>query len=99
MFRFQKLYVNGRESAPQVGDRLVYDEKNGTLFVHREDGDVSFRASDDDALAMRLFVGKAWTRKLTRASAELYARLGGLHGEVAEIEGSLPTLHVYEVRS
>ena len=98
MFRFHKLYVNGQESAPKVGDRLVYDEKNGTLFVHREDGEVVFKAEELAQPAARLFVGKAWNRRLTRASAELYARLGGLRGTVNEVEGSFPTLHVYEVR-
>lgn len=98
MFRFHKLLVNGQESAPKVGDRLVYDERNGTLYVHREDGEVVFAAEELAEPTARLFVGSSWNRKLTRASAELYARLGGLRGLVAEIEGSFPTLHVYEVR-
>ncbi len=98
MFRFHELAMDGVSTMPRVGDRLVYDESNGTLFVHREDGEVTFRAEPETGPVARLFVGKAWSRKLTRASAELYARLGGLRGEVEEIEGSFPTLHVYEVR-
>jgi hypothetical protein len=98
MFRFHELSMNGATTMPQIGDRLVYDEKNGTIFVHREGGEVTFREDKTTGPVSRLFVGKAWTRKLTRASAELYARLGGLKGGVEEIEGSFPTLHVYEVR-
>lgn len=97
MFRFQQLVLNGAETKPEVGDRLVYDERNGTLFVLREDGEVAFRENDDATETSRLFVGKSWTRELTRASAELYARLGGLAGTVHVVEGSFPTLHVYEV--
>ncbi len=98
MFPFHKLFVDGAESEPQVGDRLIYDERNGTLFVHREDGDVRFQPSDGGPLTTRLFIGRGWTRDLTRASAELYARLGGLSGDVVHVEGSFPTLTVFEVR-
>lgn len=97
MFPFRKLYVDGAESAPRVGDRLVYDERNGTLFVHREDGEVLFQPEDGPQTA-RLFIGRGWTRDLTRASAELYARLGGLSGKVALVEGSFPTLTIFEVQ-
>ncbi len=97
MFPFRRLYMNGRESAAQPGDRLVYDESNGTLFVHRESGDVMFQPNDAEALCARLFIGRGWTKDLTKASAELYARLGGLSGNVVSVEGSFPTLHVFEV--
>jgi hypothetical protein len=97
VFPFQKLYVDGLESAPKAGDRLIYDERNGTLFVHREDGDVLFLPANQATLSSRLFIGRGWTRDLTRASAELYARLGGLSGEVIAVEGSFPTLQVFEV--
>lgn len=97
MFPFRKLYMDGHESKPRPGDRLVYDETNGTLFVHREAGDVFFQPERDSKLSTRLFIGKGWTRDLTKASAELYARLGGLSGRVTPIEASYPTLHVFEV--
>jgi hypothetical protein len=97
MFPFHKLYVDGVESRPRVGDRLIYDERNGTLFVHREDGDVLFLPANQATLSSRLFIGRGWTRDLTRASAELYGRLGGLSGEVIAVEGSFPTLQVFEV--
>lgn len=97
MFPFQKLYMDGAESGPRPGDRLVYDETNGTLFVHREEGEVLFQPQDETMLSTRLFIGRGWTRDLTKASAELYARLGGLSGRVVAIEGSFPTLHVFEV--
>lgn len=97
MFPFRKLYVDGFESAPKVGDRLIYDERNGTLFVHREDGDVLFQPHDQTTLSSKLFIGRGWSRDLTRASAELYGRLGGLSGEVIAVEGSFPTLQVFEV--
>jgi hypothetical protein len=97
MFPFRRLYVDGRESAPRAGDRLVYDETNGTLYVHREDGEVLFQPTNEEKLSARLFIGRGWTRDLTRASAELYARLGGLSGRVVAIDGSYPTLHVFEV--
>jgi hypothetical protein len=98
MFPFQRLFVNGAESGPQAGDRLVYDQTNGTLFIHRDDGEVYFQTQDGDSPEKRLFIGRGWTRDLTKASAELYARLGGLSGHVDAIEGSFPTLHVFEVR-
>jgi hypothetical protein len=97
MFPFQKLFVDGVESGPRAGDRLIYDERNGTLFVHREDGDVLFQPANQSSLSSRLFIGRGWTRELTRASAELYGRLGGLSGQVVAVEGSFPTLQVFEI--
>lgn len=97
MFPFRRLSMDGKESQPRPGDRLVYDEKNGTLFVHREHGEVLFHPTEGEQPSARLFIGQGWTRDLTRASAELYARLGGLSGRVVSIEGSFPTLHVFEV--
>lgn len=98
MFPFRKLFIDGTEGTPLPGDRLIYDERNGTLFVHRDDSDVRFQPTDGGALTSRLFIGRGWTRELTKASAELYGRLGGLSGEVAFIEGSFPTLYVFEVK-
>lgn len=97
MFPFRKLYMGGAESAPRPGDRLVYDETNGTLFVHREEGEVMFQDHESGDPSARLFIGRGWTREMTKASAELYARLGGLSGSVVAVEGSFPTLHVFEV--
>ena len=97
MFPFRRLFMGGAESKPQPGDRLIYDERNGTLYVHREDGEVLFQPEDQTELSSRLFIGRGWTRDLTRASAELYGRLGGLSGQVVAVEGSFPTLYVFEV--
>jgi hypothetical protein len=97
-FPFKTLLVDGVFTRPRAGDRIVYDETSGTMFVHREAGDVSFVTEEAPTPQARLFVGRGWTRALTRASCELYAKLGGLSGAVTEIEGSFPTLHVFEVR-
>ncbi|MBI1947931.1 MAG: hypothetical protein HYS27_19735 [Deltaproteobacteria bacterium] len=97
MFQYSRLYQEGVVTLPRVGDRLVYDESNGTLIVQRDDAELMFAPQEHASPTARLFVGKAWTRKLTRASAELYARLGGLEGTVEAIEGSYSTLHVYEI--
>ena len=99
MFPFRTLYMDGKQTQPRQGDRLVYDEKNGTLFVHRAAGDVFFQPADGTSLSARLFIGRGWTRELTKASAELYARLGGLSGRVLTVEGSVPTLHIFEVEA
>lgn len=98
MLPFQRLFMNGQESEPRAGDRLVYDQKSGTLFIHRDEGDVFFQSTVGETLEPRLFIGRGWSRELTRASAELYARIGGLSGRVDDIEGSFPTLQVFEVR-
>lgn len=97
MFPFRQICVDGVVARPAPGDRLVYDERNGTLFIHRDDGEVTFRAIDDSPPANRLFIGRGWSVELTRASAELYARLGGLSGVVLHVEGSLPSLQIFEV--
>ncbi|MDP2341538.1 MAG: hypothetical protein Q8O67_11290 [Deltaproteobacteria bacterium] len=97
MFPFRKLFVSGLESKPRAGDRVIYDERNGTLYVHREEGDVLFQPVDGPELSSRLFIGRGWTRDLTKASAELYGRLGGLSGRVTAVDGSFPTLQIFEV--
>ncbi len=88
---FRSLLVDGAVGQPQAGDRLVYDERNGTLFVHRDDADVRFVPHEGPVTA-RLFLGRAWSRDLNHASAELYARMGGLSGSVEYVEGSFPSL-------
>ncbi len=97
MFPFRQICVDGVEAHPAAGDRLVYDERNGTLFIHRKDGEVTFQLVNDSPPVKRLFIGQGWSVDLTRASAELYARLGGLSGGVLHVEGSLPSLQIFEV--
>lgn len=97
MLPFRRLTVEGRDSKAMRGDRFVYDQTSGTLFIHRDDGEVLFVPDDGTPPTHRIFIGRDFTRDLARASAELYAQLGGLSGEVAWIEGSYPTLHVFEV--
>jgi len=97
MFPFRDICVDGVTSRPAAGDRFVYDERSGTLFVHRDGEEVSFRPPTSDTPTARLFIGRGWSVDLTRASAELYARLGGLSGAVVRIEGSLPSLQIFEV--
>lgn len=98
MFPFRKLFDDQKQTSPRVGDRFIYDQSSGTLQIYRPDGDVEFELPDQSRARM-CFVGKNWTADLTRASAELYARLGGLHGDVVLVEGSFPTLLTFEVRS
>lgn len=92
---FAEVYESGQRSRAQVGDRFIYDRRNGTLLIHRESGDVQL--VDNGRLSTRCFVGRHWTKELTQASAELYARLGGLKGAVVHVEGSFPTLLTFEV--
>jgi hypothetical protein len=96
MFPFRKLYEEHTVTSPRVGDRFIYDRRSGTLQIYRPDGDVEFEL-EDRSRARHCFVGREWTDDLTKASAELYARLGGLHGDVRKIEGSFPTLLTFEV--
>ena len=78
------------------GDRIIYDCRNGTLFVHSQDGtEVRFNVDGQDT--SRCFVGKDWTKAHTRAFAELMARTNGLNGQVDEVEGSFPTLFTFSL--
>ncbi|MCC7075459.1 MAG: hypothetical protein IT383_29370 [Deltaproteobacteria bacterium] len=92
---FARVFADGEATAARPGDRFIYDRKNGTLLIHRADADIHF--ASDAGLRQHCFVGREWTRELTQASAELYARLGGLRGQVRFIEGSFPTLLTFEV--
>ncbi len=92
---FAEIYVDGQRSSAQIGDRFIYDQKSGTLLIHRDSADIHFVSGGK--LSARCFVGRDWSRNLTQASAELYARLGGHKGKVAYIEGSFPTLMTFEV--
>lgn len=94
---FGRVLVDGQPGEPRVGDRFVYDQNSGTVHVYRDEGDVTFQNVADGNVADRVFVGRAWNRELTEASAQLYARLGGLAGRVVHIEGSHPSLSIYEV--
>ena len=96
---FQRVFMDGRETVAQPGDRFIYDQRNGTLQIFRPDGDISFQVPEAETVqpVTKCFVGTHWTVQLTEASAELYARLGGLRGQVARIEGSFPTLITFEV--
>lgn len=94
---FERIYMDGRETMAQPGDRFIYDQRSGTLQIYREDGDISFQVADTVQPVKRCFVGTHWNAAMTEASAELYARMGGLRGEVARVQGSFPTLITYEL--
>ena len=80
----------------RAGDRIIYDCRNGTLFIHAQDGtDVQFNVAGQ--VLPRCFVGKDWSRAHTRAFAELMARTNGLRGDIAEVEGSFPTLFTFSL--
>lgn len=92
---FAETFVDGLRCGAKRGDRFIYDSRNGTLLIHRDSADVQFAVGGK--LSARCFVGRDWSKDLTKASAELYARLGGLKGEVVHIEGSFATLITFEV--
>ncbi len=97
MIPFAKIYANGEPTQARVGDRFVYDERNGTLHVFRIEANIEFEVTAGAGRASRCFVGPDWSRPLTQSCAELYARMGGLKGEVAFVDGSFPTLAVFEI--
>ena len=94
---FQRVYMDGRETVARPGDRFIYDQRSGTLQIFRPDGDISFLVPETVQPVTKCFVGTHWNVTMTEASAELYARLGGLRGQVARIQGSFPTLITFEV--
>ena len=98
MIKFHRLIENGKPTRALPGDRVIYDERNGTLFVVRKAGGEVLFEMDGHAEA-RVFVGREWSRDMTRGTAEYYARMNGLIGVVVAVEGSFPTLHAYEVVS
>jgi hypothetical protein len=90
-------YINDRPYNVRPGDRIIYDSRNGTLFLYTVDGsDVRFRS--DGQLLARCFVGRDWSRDHTRAFAELVVRTSGTEGAVEEVEGSFPTLWAFAVK-
>ncbi len=96
MVRFDKVYIDGAETCAQVGDRFVYDQRSGTLQIDRAGSVLSF-IDVHGGISPQCFVGRLWTPDLTLASAELFARLGGMEGKVARVEGSFESLYIYEV--
>lgn len=94
---FRDIYADGRLDRPQQGDRLIYDQSNGTLSLYRHDADLTFGVEGEPAPVARTFVGLDWSVAHTKAIAELFAKLGQLEGEVVRIEGSFPTLVTFEV--
>lgn len=94
---FERVYVDGLETAARPGDRFIYDQRNGTLQIFREDGDISFQVSGALKPVRQCFVGTHWSAAMTEASAELYARMGGMRGQVARVQGSFPTLITFEL--
>lgn len=94
---FQRVYVDGQATQAQPGDRFIYDQRNGTLHIFRADGDISFQVSETVQPVSQCFVGTHWNAEMTEATAELYARLGGLRGQVARVQGSFPTLITFEL--
>ena len=97
MLPFQRVFMEGAPTNVREGDRFIYDRCNGTLHVYREEGDMSFLVRDGEPPARLCFVGSEWSEELTAECAALYARLGGLRGEVLRIDGSFPTLITFEV--
>ena len=97
MLPFQRVFMKDVPTSARTGDRFIYDRRNGTLHVYREDGDVSFLVRDGEPPSRFCFVGGDWSDELTAESAALYARLGGLRGEVLRVQGSFPTLVTFEV--
>ncbi len=97
MIPFTKVYANGEPTQARVGDRFIYDQRNGTLHVFRQDAIIEFEVTAGAGRASRCFVGREWSQDLTRSCAELYARMSGLKGEVVLIDGSFSTLSVFEV--
>jgi hypothetical protein len=83
---FRRVYVDGKQTFARPGDRFIYDQRNGTLHIYRAARPLS-----------RCFVGTDWSPALTQATAALYARLGGMRGDVARIHGSYPTLITFEL--
>lgn len=98
MLQFKTIFADGSPDRPRSGDRLIYDRRNGTLSLYRPDAELSFTCDQTGRPVGRLFVGREWSPDLTRATAELYARLGQLDGDVLRIEGSFPTLETWEIR-
>lgn len=94
---FQRIFVDAQPTTPRPGDRFIYDRRNGTLQVHREAGDIFFVTMDDAPRERFCFVGRDWSEEMTAECAALYARLGGLRGEVLRIDGSFPSLVTFEV--
>lgn len=95
--QFRNVFADGVLDQPRKGDRVVYDRTNGTLTVYRSDADVTFSIDDLTEPAAHVFVGRNWGSDLTRAAAELYARLGNLGGRVVRVEGSFPSLETWEL--
>jgi hypothetical protein len=94
---FRDIFADGKPDRPRPGDRLIYDQKNGTLSLYRIDADLTFGVEGETAPVSRTFVGLDWSIAHTKAIAELFAKLGQLEGEVVHIEGSFPTLVTFEV--
>lgn len=96
---FTRILADGEKDRPRAGDRLIYNKTSGTLSVYRESAEVFFATDDTPEPKEHVFVGRDWGTDLTRATAELYARLGELDGHVVRIEGSFPTLETWEIVS
>jgi hypothetical protein len=94
---FEQVFVDGQTTQARPGDRFIYDQRNGTLQIFRPDGDISFQVEGALGPVEKCFVGTHWSAAMTEASAELYARMGGLRGQVARVQGSFPTLITFEL--
>ena len=94
---FRRVLADGNPDIPKRGDRVIYDQRAGTLQLYRDDAALSFSTDAQRDAAERVFVGLNWSEALTRATAEMYARYGNLEGRVGKVEGSFPSLLTWEV--
>jgi hypothetical protein len=91
------LIVERKPYTLQPGDRVIYDSRNGTLFVHNEDDDdVYFRVGDH--VVSRHFIGNLAKPEAQSAVTDL-VRASRPAAEVKEVEGSFPTLITFVVVS
>jgi hypothetical protein len=96
---FVRILADGSPDRPRAGDRLIYNRKSGTLSIYRDSAELRFATDTAPEPREHVFVGLNWGTNLTKATAELYARLGEMDGHVVRIEGSFPTLETWEIVS
>lgn len=91
------LVVDRKPYALKPGDRVIFDSRNGTLFVHNaDDDDVYFRVGDH--VISRHFVGDI-SKEDALSVVQQLAKAAQLAGDVKEVEGSFPTLITFLVVS
>lgn len=92
------LVVEGQPYQLRPGDHVIFDSRNGTLFVHAaEDDDVYFRVGDH--LLSRFVVGPGLSTEQVQEFVGRLSKQSGLAGEVKQVEGSFPTLLTFLLAS